>query len=670
MAGYSARTEADEQQTLSELEGLRKTIIGVAQSFAGRIFNTAGDGFMLEFTSSQAAVEAALELADRCHPKVRVGVHLGNVAVQSNGDLLGHGVNVAARLMAQAAPGSALISVAVRQSLHGPLLSRFVSRGVLKLDKMNEAIEAFAFGDSALVVGGAAVIAAEPLVAVLPFDNLSADPEMQFFSDGVSEEILQTVARSSSLKVIGRGSSFQFRGPEKAASHVAAQLKATHVLDGSVRRSGSRVRIAANLIECATETTVWAQGFDRELSDIFALQDEIGTAVAKGLKTTLAPSAPAGRIDPAVYELFLQANKRQDRVILTPATLDVLEMLEQVVKAAPDFARAWGKLAVARSWILRAFASNRPASVSRASVVDAAETALRLDPNCAAAYRALRRLEPWGCYAEREALNNKALSVAPNDPEALGDFAGLCCDVGRIRDALGHARLARELDPLSPIMAWGYAFDLDFAGRYDLSRKHWQDFMGRWPEIEFISMSAIAAAAANADWTRFDEIVGALAQRSAPSVLLNWVVEHGRALRHHNPDHLNGLLGRAEEQLARTGWVELQLLANLHALGAREETFDLIDRATYAHMLDPDGPPVAGFNPPGLIFSLSANKEMMRDRRFVQLCAKLHLIDYWTKTEHWPDCADDGVVPYDFKTECRRLSMMGRVAGGGDAHAP
>jgi len=143
MAGFSARMEKDEAISAAEVVGLRKTVMDIANGHEGRVFNTAGDGFMLEFGSSLTAVKAAIDLAEKCKPQVRVGVHLGDVQVQPNGDLLGHGVNVAARLMAQSVPGSVLISGAIHQTVHGPILERFVSRGVTKLEKMNETLEVF-----------------------------------------------------------------------------------------------------------------------------------------------------------------------------------------------------------------------------------------------------------------------------------------------------------------------------------------------------------------------------------------------------------------------------------------------------------------------------------------------------------------------------------------------
>ena len=164
VAGYSARTEADEAKTTTEVAALRLVIEGIAKAHGGRVFNTAGDGFMLEFGSSLAAVEAAFELAESCQPKVRVGVHLGDVVVQPNGDLLGHGVNVAARLMARSDPGSILVSGTVRQTIRGPITDRLISRGVMQLDKMAEAIEAFA-----------PMTATAPVAALAPSAALQAD---------------------------------------------------------------------------------------------------------------------------------------------------------------------------------------------------------------------------------------------------------------------------------------------------------------------------------------------------------------------------------------------------------------------------------------------------------------------------------------------------------------
>src|SRR6185295_19283823 len=196
-------------------------------------------------------------------------------------------------------PGSALVSADVRRTIRGPMAERLVARGSLQLDKMAETIEAFALGPVASVAVSASSKGSEPLLAVLPFDNLSDDREMQFFSDGVSEEIIQRLSRGAKMKVIGRTSSFQFRGADKTARTVASELKCSHILDGSIRRAGGRVRIAAHLVEAASQTTLWSDRYDRGLDDIFAVQDEISEHIAAALHQNFT-SFSTKAIDPAV----------------------------------------------------------------------------------------------------------------------------------------------------------------------------------------------------------------------------------------------------------------------------------------------------------------------------------------------------------------------------------
>ncbi len=229
-----------------------------------------------------------------------------------------------------------------RAQAHGGFAVATVSRVGYRLDE-----SALPFAKPAL-----------PTLAVLAFDNLSGDPGMVWFSDGLSVEILQTVTTSAELRVIGHGSSFQFRGADKAARKVGAALGATHVLDGAVRRAGSRVRISAHLVECAFGVSLWSQTFERDLSDVFALQDEIAAAVAEALKLAFAPTRTAKAIDPEVYELYLRA---LDPLGGFAGSLDerlhlrAIALLEQATARAPHFARAWAELAMRRAVCLRRF---------------------------------------------------------------------------------------------------------------------------------------------------------------------------------------------------------------------------------------------------------------------------------------------------------------------------
>jgi adenylate cyclase len=497
----------------------------------------------------------------------------------------------------------------------------------------------------------------DPLLAVLAFDNLSGDADLAWFSDGVSEEILQTVARGADLKVIGRGSSFQFRGADKAAAQVAAALKATHVLDGSVRRSGSTVRIAAHLIECAGETTLWSARFDRELSDVFALQDEIAAAVAAALKIAFAPAAKAETIDPEAYNLYLKALEMRNRGLLAAATLPaVIELLEEATVLAPNFARAWVFLATMRAERLRFDETDQPYAILRAEVLIAAETALRLDPGLGGAHQALGQLEPFGHFAEREAFHERALSVAPNDPTVLTNASLFFAEVGRVHEALGYARQAYDLDPMYPWAANWYGTLLHYAGRNEGRRVFWESLRALWPENELIAWGAICSAASYGDWGWFDDLVQATRDRRFDTPTLREAIGWGRAMREPGPEIQARALKRAQDTLTRTGGLPLGTFMTLYGLGLTDEVFELADQASFAFMFDPDQRSPNGADGPALIFSVTINTGMMRDVRFVGLCGKLGLVDYWVKSGRWPDCAEAVAPYYDFKARARRLA--------------
>ena len=253
------------------------------------------------------------------------------------------------------------------------------------------------------------------LLAVLPFDNLSPDEDLLYFSDGVSEEILQTVSRIDDIKVIGRSSAFQFRGADKAAHHVAKELNCTHVLDGSVRRGGQRIRVSAQLIECGSQTTLWTDRFDRDLVDVFTLQDEIASAVADALRLVFAPASAASSIDPVAYDLYLRARTQSQQWL---GAYDG-GLLEQAIARAPKFAQAWAALAMTRA--IEAHLSLDPAVSAplRARSLEAVRRTLALDPNSGPAYAAQSLAEPMCREAFRRARcpdRSKALAGSPHDP--------------------------------------------------------------------------------------------------------------------------------------------------------------------------------------------------------------------------------------------------------------
>ncbi len=492
------------------------------------------------------------------------------------------------------------------------------------------------------------------VLAVLAFDNLSRDADMEFFSEGISEEILQTVARGAELKVIGRGSSFQFRGADKAAARVASVLKATHVLDGSVRRSKNRVRISASLIECAGETTLWSHSFDRELSDVLALQDEIAAAIAAALKVALLPAPRTGAIDPKAYDAYLKALEMRNQGLRNDNRRAIILLLNRATELAPGFARAWAFLATMQAAQLRFEDSEQSAVASRAQIIRAAEKALALDPALGGAYQALGYLQPFACYEQREALHGKALTAAPSDPVVLTNASFFFAETGRIREALALMRKAFQLDPMSPWVANWCANLLDYAGLIEEGRAFWNILCAQWPDNELISWNAIAHAAGRFDWAWFDELVAA-AKGKFDSAMLRRSIDCGLALRAPGAETQARVLKETRDTLSRTGSLPLHRFGFLCRLGLADDAFRLLDECSFAYMFDPERRSPNGAIDDGQIFAVLSNSEMMQDIRFVRLCAKLGLCDYWASTGKWPDCAQRVAPYYDFKAEARRL---------------
>jgi len=505
-----------------------------------------------------------------------------------------------------------------------------------------------------------------PLLAVLAFDNLSGDPEMAYFSDGVSQEILDTVARGSDLKVIARSSTFQFRGPEKAVRNVAANLRATHLLDGSVRRAGAHVRISAQLVDCASEITLWSQRFDRALDDVFALQDEIALAVAEALKATFTPATVVGRIDPAVYERYLKA---KDQGIgaqnLGLSLTERARLLEQVVAAAPQFAAGWAWLGQMRALLARGTERGAPFKRKRAEALEALDKAIVLDPQLPTPYIALTQLEPEGAFVCRWQHVVKSLQVAPDHADSLTLAGHFSFTVGWVGDALAYGRRAYELDPLHPMAAQGYASAVWACGDTDGARRLLLGFREKRSANVGLNLNLVNLAIFSRDWPAFDDAEAfARANGHKADPVMRAALDFGQAVRRGDAAYPGLLLQMVERELALTGTAPLQLLNVLCELGHNDEVFDAVERSSFAQIFDDEGGHAAGDYNPGIIFNRCSNWPMMSDPRFVRLCHKLRYIDFWLETGRWPDFADQ--VPYDFKGEALRLAG-GNVIGSGSS---
>ena len=332
--GYSRLMGADEVATLDTLNARREILDGLIATHGGRIANTAGDSVLAEFGSAVDAVRCAMEAqgafakANSTLPKnrqinFRIGVHVGDVMVRA-GDLFGDGVNIAARLQTLARAGGLCVSGVTYDQVRKILPLEFTDLGAQTVKNIEEPIRAYevkaqgveassALGEaSSLVDGKPLALPDKPSIAVLPFENMSGDPEQEYFADGMVEEIITALSRFKWLFVIARNSSFTFKGKAVDIKEVGRRLGVRYVLEGSVRKAAGKVRITGQLIDAITGAHIWADRFERDLTDIFALQDEVTVAVVSAIQPKLFQTeiAMAARRRPenlTAYDFFLRA---------------------------------------------------------------------------------------------------------------------------------------------------------------------------------------------------------------------------------------------------------------------------------------------------------------------------------------------------------------------------
>jgi adenylate cyclase len=323
VVGYSALMERDEEATYAEFERFKHELIEPSLSrHGGRLIKTTGDGALAEFASPLAAMRCAVNIQDQLASsssplRLRVGLNLGDVIVGQDGDLYGDGINIAVRLEGIADPGGILISEKVYSEVEGKLDVGFEDRGEQQLKNISRPVHAYAVRAEAHGALREKISAAPPLpdkpsIAVLPFENMSGDLDQDYFADGMVEEIITALSRFKWLFVIARNSSFTFKGKAVDIKEVGRRLGVRYVLEGSVRKAAGKVRITGQLIDAATGAHIWADRFERELIDVFALQDEVTVAVVSAIQPRLFQTeiALAARRRPenlTAYDFFLRA---------------------------------------------------------------------------------------------------------------------------------------------------------------------------------------------------------------------------------------------------------------------------------------------------------------------------------------------------------------------------
>jgi TolB-like protein len=494
---------------------------------------------------------------------------------------------------------------------------------------------------SAASVGLAPAAQAEPMLAVLPFDNLSNDAEMDFFSDGVSEEIIGLITRGSQLKVIGRTSSFRYRGEDK--QRAARELGASHVLDGSIRRSGEKVRVSAHLTESSGQASLWSERFDRELTDIFAIQDEIAEAIAAALHSAFARDN-SYKPSPAIYDLYLKSSLHT----LAPDEMrEQIALLETVTKADPRFAAAWGRLAYLRALLLtfQPF-TDRPDIA--AQIERDARNALDLDSENIDALLGLTiRLPTFGAFSEADSLVERIRGLPSVDGKV---FTGrILRMVGRLREGSAEVELAYLQDPQNPIRANMLALGRMAQGHEAEAVPLLEEVIARHPGLDYPVANLMRAHAFLGNWDAIDRLRDPASGHSLGEFVAG--LPFIDAKRDPTPRNRAKLRDDCLDYFARTGVIDISRLVYAAHMGFAGEIYDLLDGAR----LGPQGTSDDIIGPDayatGMLF-WSSMPEVRTDRRFARLCARLGLVEFWIDSGKWPDCAT--TIPYDFRAECEK----------------
>jgi adenylate cyclase len=490
VVGYSRLMSQDEAGTLERLKSLRRQLVQPRiTAHKGRIVKLMGDGLLAEFPSVVEAVQCAVdvqrgmtaresEIADEQRIRLRIGVNLGDIIVEGS-DIYGDGVNVAARLEGLAEPGGICISGKVCEEVRSKLSTAFEDLGEQEVKNIPQPVRVYRWTDVAVdpvsspaIAKGAPPLPDKPSIAVLPFTNMSGDPDQEYFSDGITEDIITDISKVSGFFVIARNSSFAYKGQNPNVLRVCRELGVHYVLEGSVRKSGQRVRINAQMIDGSTGGHVWAERYDRKLEDIFAVQDEVTHAIIDALMVELGDEERVrregrGKVNPEAYDCLLRARECLNQMS-AKSLMDSRIMLMRAIELDPKLAAAYATLSIVycaeflNKW-------NNPGPNHLEQALEFARQACETDKNEPRAYYALAHCQIWLRHlddAERAA--QRALEL---DSNFAGGFAalGLVRDYsGRHEDAVGLFERALRLDPQ-------YGMALQYLGRSQFALERYEE---------------------------------------------------------------------------------------------------------------------------------------------------------------------------------------------------
>jgi adenylate cyclase len=477
IVGYTGLTQSNEALAMRLLSKHRELLRPIFPKYSGREVKTIGDAFLLEFDSALEATECAVELQKTLHEYnqstketllVRVGVHVGDV-IHREGDVYGDAVNIASRIEPLASGGGICVSEQVYDQVRNKIPYKLIKLQTSELKNVKYQIDAYKL-ELPWEKGEMNPVREHDKhrLAVLPLANMSADPADEYFADGMTEELISAVSGISGLSVISRTSVMEYKGKGRRIAEVGDELNVGTVLEGSVRRAGDRLRVTAQLIDVEEDRHLWSEKYDRELDDVFKIQDDIAGKIAQALRVKLASIQELGRKQTEnveAYTLYLKGryfwNKRSKEGIF-----EAMKLFQEAINIDPNYARAYSGLADA--YHIAADYDFMDMVEGKAKAREMIMKALGLDDTLAEAHASFG-LDLLGDlhYQEAQREFRRAIGLNPSYATAHHWLSNCLADLGNLNDAIDEIEKAHELDPLSPIINGVLSGDYEGIGRLD-----------------------------------------------------------------------------------------------------------------------------------------------------------------------------------------------------------